>query len=156
MLKHTSCNENKHFFFNPLPWFHRDHVKADLFWHRKRQTTTTLLLTHVILLPERERNQADSEVLPHIHSFALKFTIMCERALSWLSVCVCWIFTIGASSCFYRPLQKGLLFSHLGNSWAQISLIFTDAINTPKSGGENLFMCRREKKSVHALDFLRS
>lgn len=44
------------------------------------------------------------------------------------NMCVCCNFAIRVSSCFYRSLQKGLLFSHLSNSWLQINLIFTHAI----------------------------
>lgn len=50
---------------------------------------------------------------------------------------MCYISTIRVSSCFYRLLQKGLLFSHLGNSWPQINLIFTRNKTRWRDGKKN-------------------
>lgn len=71
---------------------------------------------------------------------------------------------IRVSSCFCRPLQRGLLFSHLGNSWPQISLIFTHAIkHTAREGWgggleekQLLFSSPKDKKSAYDLALLES
>lgn len=113
---------------SPVPWFHPDRVNSALSWHGKRQTTAALPLQVWFSCQNGRADQTDSRLLMRIYSSAQKFCIIFERGLSYVCVCECYISAIRASSCFYQPLQKGLLFSHLGNSWPQISLIFTHAL----------------------------
>lgn len=149
-------------------YFHHSRVNFCLFVTLKKEQMSNFsgsALTNLIFLPEKK---SKSDVWQTDNTYLFICTKIRHRIWKGIklhvSVCVCvsvcYISAIRGSSCFYQPLQKGLLFSHLGNSWPQISLIFTHAIKHAqvkkkyKQLQHTKAETKREKKSVHDLESL--